>query len=113
MPRPRPYMIGRVSDPGLSGRPYSRVRRQVMAEDVDRCVICGHYGGANQLEHRVDRALGGDPLARANLGRAHGTTSRCRECPRQPNGMMRACNQNKGDPRYPQPGSQGVTSRRW
>jgi hypothetical protein len=107
----RPYMVGRVSDPGTSGRPYSRVRAQVMAEDADRCIICGHYGGANELEHRVDRAMGGDPLARANLGRAHGTSSRCGQCPPQRNGLPRACNQTKRS--YPVLPLRGVTSRRW
>ena len=111
MPRPRPYMICRFSDPVLSGRPYRRARKQVMSDDVDRCVICGHYGGANELEHRQDRALGGDPLDRANLGRAHGTSSRCGQCPLQRNGLPRACNQTKRS--YPVPPLRGVTSRRW
>ena len=107
----RHYSGDRVTDPGIEGRPYRRARAWIMANHPDQCVICGHWGGANEVEHIRDRAHGGAPLDRANLGRAHGTSSRCGQCPRQRNGLPRACNQTKRS--YAVVPRQRVTSREW
>lgn len=48
-----------------SGRPYRRVRAQVLAED-DTCWICGEPG-ATTVDHLVPLSKGGSLLDKSNL----------------------------------------------
>lgn len=78
---------------GRKGRPWRRVRAQVLADHGGICHLCGHPG-AGDVDHRVPLAAwtaqGGHPEDPANLAPAHGAYSRCAVC-------GRCCNQAKGD----------------
>lgn len=82
---------------GRKGRPWRRVRQQVLAEHAGICGLCGH-GGARYVDHRIPigkwRAMGGDPNDPANLQPAHGALNKCAEC------GGKACNESKGDRPY-------------
>lgn len=71
---------------GRSGRPWRRVRAQVLAAST-LCWICGH-GGSETVDHVISLSNGGDPLDPANLRPAHGVRG-CKTCGRK-------CNQEKG-----------------
>lgn len=78
---------------GRTGRPWRRVREQVLATS-DICHLCGH-GGAGDVDHHpfplaVLLAMGIDPRDPAYLRPAHGSRSRCPVC-------LSCCNQAKGD----------------
>lgn len=76
---------------GRTGRPWRRVREQVLAAS-DICHLCGH-AGAGDVDHALPLALlnamGIDPRDTAYLRPAHGALSRCPTC-----GLC--CNQAKG-----------------
>lgn len=78
---------------GRKGRPWRRIRAQVIADHAGICYLCGHPG-AGDADHVIPlaqwRAQGGHPEDPANLRPAHGALSRCKVC-------ARACNQMKGD----------------
>jgi 5-methylcytosine-specific restriction endonuclease McrA len=71
---------------GRSGRPWRRVRAQVLAASRT-CWICGH-GAADTVDHVIALSKGGDPLDPANLRPAHGVKG-CPVCGRK-------CNSSKG-----------------
>jgi 5-methylcytosine-specific restriction endonuclease McrA len=52
-----------------TGRPYRRVREQVLAED-DTCWICGKEG-ADTIDHLLPISKGGSLLDKNNLKPAH------------------------------------------
>lgn len=90
--RPRPRVS--LERSGLSGRPWRRIRAQVLA-DSDVCSWCGH-AGADAVDHVVPRSRGGPKLDPANLRPIHGVTG-CPTC------QVR-CNSVKGNslsPRLP------------
>ncbi|WP_433445665.1 HNH endonuclease [Nonomuraea sp. CA-141351] len=72
---------------GRSGRPWRRVRAQVLAASRI-CWLCGH-DGADTVDHVIPLSLGGDPLDLANLRAAHGV----RGCPT----CGRKCNSARGN----------------
>lgn len=51
------------------GRPYRRVREQVLAQD-DTCWLCGKPG-ADTIDHLVPISKGGSLLDKTNLRPAH------------------------------------------
>ena len=65
-----PGTYSRAQNPGRKGRPWERVRLQVLARDRNICWIC-HRPGANSADHIVPISLGGRPLDPANLRAAH------------------------------------------
>lgn len=71
---------------GRTGRPWRRIRAQVLAES-QLCWICGH-GAADTVDHVIPLSKGGDPLDPANLRPAHGVNG-CPVC-------RRKCNSSKG-----------------
>lgn len=77
---------------GRTGRPWRRVREQVLAES-DICHLCGH-AGSGDVDHALPlatlQAMGIDPRDPEHLRPAHGSRSRCPTC-------GRCCNQSKGD----------------
>jgi 5-methylcytosine-specific restriction endonuclease McrA len=92
---------------GRRGRPWERLRRQVLADTAGVCWICGHPG-AGDVDHDPPYStlirLGLDPEDPAHIrGAAHGALSRCPTC-------GRCCNQAKGN-RPHQPTA--ASSRAW
>lgn len=91
---------------GRRGRPWARIRKQVLTEAGGICYLCGHPG-AGDVDHRISlaqwRAMGGHPEDPANLGAAHGALSRCSTC-------GRCCNQAKGNREHT---VRPVASRAW
>lgn len=71
---------------GRSGRPWRRVRLEVLAEQGDLCHVCGH-AGANAVDHLRPLSEGGDPLDKRNLAPVH-CRVRCPVCGRM-------CNQER------------------
>lgn len=67
---------------GRSGRPWRRVRAQVLAASRV-CWICGH-DGSDSVDHLTPLAEGGDPLDPTNLAPAHDAP--CPTCKRRCNG---------------------------
>ena len=59
-----------------TGRPYRRVREQVLAED-DTCWICGNEG-ADTIDHLLPISRGGSILDRNNIKPAHQTCNSAR-----------------------------------
>jgi 5-methylcytosine-specific restriction endonuclease McrA len=86
---------------GRKGRPWRRIKAQVLAEHGYVCHICGH-GNARYTDHKIPigewKARGGHPEDPANLRPAHGALNRCGVC-------GRCCNESKGDRPY-----QAITS---
>jgi len=91
---------------GRKGRPWERLRLQILEAYAYTCHICGH-GGAGDVDHVVPRSellrRGLDPADPSNLKPAHGTRSPCRVC-------GRVCNQSKGARAYV---PRGRASRDW
>jgi 5-methylcytosine-specific restriction endonuclease McrA len=77
-------------DPGRTGRPWRRIRAQVLAVSTV-CWLCGKPG-ATTVDHVIPLNRGGAPLDPRNLRPAH-----------------RWCNSRKGD----QPAEPVATSRVW
>lgn len=92
---------------GRKGRPWRRVRQEVLATCGTTCHLCGHTG-AGDIDHKIPKQmwleLGGHLEDPANLAPAHGAYSKCYQCAP---GKGRACNQAKGDRTHlpPQPSS--------
>lgn len=84
---------------GRSGRPWQRVRLQVLAASTV-CWICGHPGSTT-VDHVKALALGGSLLDPANLRPAHGVEG-CSTCGRK-------CNSSRGT----RPVAPPVRSRNW
>lgn len=59
-----------------SGRPYRRMREQILAES-DTCWICGG-AGADTVDHLVPISKGGSLLDKSNCLPAHGTCNSAR-----------------------------------
>jgi 5-methylcytosine-specific restriction endonuclease McrA len=86
--------------PGRSGRPWRRIRAQVL-DACNVCWWCGHVG-ADAVDHVIPLARGGPPLDPANLRPIHGV----RGCPT----CKVKCNSARGDS-LRRPAAQG--SRVW
>lgn len=90
---------------GRTGRPWNRIRAQVLATSTV-CWLCGHEG-AGAVDHDPPRSVliahGLDPEDPRYLRPAHGSLSRCPTC-------GRACNESKGA-REGRP--QHTSSRAW
>jgi 5-methylcytosine-specific restriction endonuclease McrA len=62
MPKP-PF--GQAVHKGRRGRPWRRLRAEILARDGNRCHYCG--GPAATVDHLTPRSRGGDPTNRHNL----------------------------------------------
>ena len=94
----------RTGKGGPTGRPWRRVRAQVLAAS-DVCYLCGHPW-SRAVDHVISRKERPDlALDPANLRPVHGSLSRCPWC-------GRACNEEKGDRRGID-ASRPRQSRRW
>lgn len=58
------------SSRGRHGRPWRRLRIQILDRDRRICHLCGHPG-ADTVDHLVPLAAGGHPTDPANLAAAH------------------------------------------
>ena len=85
---------------GRSGRPWRRIRAQLLAT-TDVCWLCGHHG-SQSIDHVIPLSKGGHPTSLDNLRPAHGVEG-CPTCGRK-------CNSARGN-RMPTPASN--PSRNW
>jgi hypothetical protein len=101
---PAPRRSSVDSGKGRSGRPWRRLRAQILG-DSDVCWWCGH-GGADAVDHVIPLSRGGPPLDPANLRPIHGVAG----CPHPGCGLR--CNSVRGD-RLSPPRSDAARSRSW